>query len=207
MAEGYKIPDFKLDAEFNNLRDALRTRERHQEMFQLMRSVQEYQEIPTTFDGEIPEFAYGETSSRLLIGKKYLVPDTAGRELVGVLQDAVVNELEKIVYGVYSLEDGRSIIATSPLSELELEAYQKYPDTFFGVLRKQSKKAQTPLELFDFFFDVYKKTSRKKLLEFMSSWPDYEALKKLDTKELATRYCEGVVYSVISSNRGMEPMS
>jgi hypothetical protein len=207
MAEGYKIPDFKLDAGFSSLRDALRAREKHREIFQLMRSVQEYQEIPTTFDGEIPEFAYGETSDRLLIGKKYLVPDAAGQELVGVLQDAVVNESEKIVYGIYSLEDGRSIIATSPLSGLELEAYQKYPDTFFGVLRKQSKRAQTPLELFDFFFDVYRKTSREKLLEFMSSWPDYEALRELDSKELAIRYCEGLVYSVISSKKGMEPTS
>lgn len=205
MAEGYKIPDFKLDVGFSSLRDALRAREKHQEMFQLMKSVQEHQEIPTTFDGEIPEFAYGETSNRLMIGKKYLVPDASGQELVGVLQDAVVNESERVVYGVYNLENGRSIIATSPLSELELEAYRRYPDTFFGVLRQKSQKAQTPLQLFDFFFDVYRNTSRENLLEFMSRWQDYGTLEKLDTNELAIRYCEGLVYSVISSNKPMQP--
>jgi hypothetical protein len=205
MAEGYKIPEFKLDVGFSSLRDALRARKKHQEMFQLMKSVKEYQEIPTTFDGEIPEFAYGETSNRLMIGKKYMVPNGPGQELVGVLQDAVVNESEKVAYCVYNLESGRSVIATSPLSELELAAYRRYPNTFFGVPRQKSQKAETPLQLFDSFFDTYRNTPREKLLEFMSKWPDHAALEMLDTNELAIKYCEGLVYSVVSSNKPMRP--
>lgn len=193
LAEGFKIPEFNSGLLNPNIREALKTREKHNEMYQLAKSFQEYSGIPSTFDGEIPELAYGKTEARLVIGGKYLVPDGSGKDVAGELVEAIV-AWDKAL-GVYKLEDGRSIMVTCPLTDDELAAYKKHPDTFFGVYKEQGRKAETPLELFDFFYDVYKKTDKEKLLEFMKDNTDFEDLKNYPQNELAMIYCERLVYS------------
>ena len=84
LVEGFKMPDFKPD-KINSLRGAINTREQHREIFELMRSIRDIQEIPSTFDGQIPTFAFDQTINRLVIGNKYLVPDETGRESRGIL--------------------------------------------------------------------------------------------------------------------------
>jgi len=63
---------------------------------------------PSTFDGEIPEFAFSEDKSQWEIdnGDKYGLPDGKGGEIVGELQHAVVMEKEKSAFGIYKLADG-----------------------------------------------------------------------------------------------------
>ena len=53
-------------------------------------------------------------------------------------------EYEKLAYGSYLLENGKRAIFTCPVSDEEIEAYKKYPDTFFGVPRNQGRKANDP---------------------------------------------------------------
>lgn len=202
VSEGFKIPDFRLDASFASIRHALAARERHREMYQLMSSIRHHYDIPSTFDGEIPEFAFGDASPRLRIGHKYLVPDSNGTEVVGVLTDATVLESESTAYGTYKLADGRSVIVSAPLAADELAACRRHPDTFFGVTKQQTKRIDDPLQLFDFFYATYRRSSREKLLEFMAGWPDIEELKLKETSELAIRYCEGLVYTTIANSPG-----
>jgi hypothetical protein len=71
LAEGFKLPEFKIGATFSSIRNALTARERHFEMFKLMESLREHYEIPATFEGEIPEFAFGDSGTRLRIGQRY----------------------------------------------------------------------------------------------------------------------------------------
>jgi hypothetical protein len=198
LAEGFKISDFKVDAEYSNIRDALRSREKHADMEQLIKSMKDHYEIPSTFDGEIPEFAFNSGTQRFVIGQKYPVPTPDGKEVTGELTAAWVSETDKLVYGAYKLMDGSSIIATCSLTDEEFSAYKRYPDTFFGVYRKQGKKVESPLELFDFFFESYRNTSKDRLLEFMKEHPDYENLKKESQRELAIIFCERVVYSAMN---------
>lgn len=202
VSEGFKIPDFRLDASFASIRHALAARERHNEMYQLMSSIRSHYDIPSTFDGEIPEFAFGDATPRLRIAHKYLIPNADGTEVVGVLTDATVLESESTAYGTYKLADGRSIIVTAPLTPGELAAYRRHPDTFFGITKQQAKRIDDPLELFDFFYATYRQSSREKLLDFMASWPDIEELKAKETSELALRYCEGLVYATIADSVG-----
>lgn len=202
LAEGFKIPDFKVDTEYSNIRDALRSRERHADMEQLIKSMKDHYEIPSTFDGEIPEFAFNINISRLRIGQRYVIPSKEGTKVVGELTTACVSEPNKMVYGAYRLMDGRSIIATSPLTDEEFTAYKRHPDTFFGVYIKQGKEAKSPLELFDFFYDGYRNTPKERLLELMKEHTDYESLKKESQKELSIIYCERLVYSVMSEQKG-----
>jgi len=196
FADGFKIPEFNFGLSTPNIREALRIRKDHHEMFQLMKSIREHSEIPSTFNGEAPEMAFGKTEARLKIGERYLIPDKDGKDVVGELVEATV-AWDKAV-GIYRLEDGRSIIATCPLTEDELAAYRRYPDTIFGIYKEQGKKAETPLDLFDFLFDVYKHTSKEKLLDFMKNHNDIDRLKELEQEELAVIFCERSVYAAMS---------
>jgi hypothetical protein len=126
---------------------------------------------------------------RLLIGSTYLVPDADGKEVLGILTDAVVMDRERKAYGTYRLQDGRHIICISPLTDTEIAAYKRSPDTFFGVIKEVSREITEPLDCYDFFWEVYSQSSREKLLEFTSGWPDHGALSLLDQKEFAQRYC------------------
>jgi len=113
----------------------------------------------------------------------------------------ITRENQKNVYGIYKLvEDGKRIIVTCPITEKELQVYRQYPDTFFGVHKKQSQIAKDPLDLFDFFYNSYKNTPKEKLLEFLKVHPLLEELKNETQQELAITYCESLVYSAMRSH-------
>src|ERR1044072_1612693 len=77
LAEGFRLLDFGSRAKFATLREALDARRKHWEMFALMKSWEENYAIPMTFDGDIPELAFGEGHPpRLVIGHRYNIPDT-----------------------------------------------------------------------------------------------------------------------------------
>ena len=156
IAEGFQIPEFKSDGAFPSIRHALNAREAHADMHRLVASIREHTHIPSTFDGEISEFAFGDAQKRLVIGQIYLVNDQDGIERRGKLSAATVDETEKLAYCVFALETGQSIVATCPLTDAELQAYKQYPDTFFGSITQPTKKTDSPLELYDFFHDAYR---------------------------------------------------
>ena len=197
IAEGFQIPDFKGDAAFSNLRQALDARDKHSDMFRLAASLLEHSTIPSTFDGTIPEFAFRGAEDRLVIGRTYLVPDNAGVERRGRLTSAIVDEVNRLAWGVYSLETGQQVIATSPMTDAEVQVYRQYPDTFFGTLMPAARRSKTPIDLYDFFFSTYQHTPKERLLEFLAGAPDMERLNKLSQEELAKHYCEWLTYGAL----------
>ena len=197
LAEGFQIPDFKMGTQFLSIRDAYEARKAHAEMYHLISSLQKHSDIPSTFDGEAPELAYDEHPPRLVIGESYLIPDDQGDEIQGKLTSATVDVDKGIVYGGYLLSNGKSIIATSPLSEAELHAYKRHPETFFGVPLPLQKKANTPMDLFDFFHDSTRKMPQEKILEQMKGALDIIQLRELSYEELAFTYAERCTYSLL----------
>jgi SEC-C motif len=196
---GYKIPDFGHGKKHDSIRAAIRAREKHAEIEALQKSMQTHFFPPSTFDGQLPSAAFGNrNAARLLIGQKYLLPSSDGREIPGVLEDAVVLTQEKQAYGIYRLENGTRAWYTCPLTPEELEDYERHPDTFFGVYKKVSRKTENPIDLFDFFYDSYKDTPKERLLEFMKDAPDLEELRKLSQKDLAEVACERWVYTIVN---------
>jgi hypothetical protein len=170
--------------------DLVRARERHKELHWLRKAIQKHNAIPNTFDDRLPEENVdADDVPRLLIGSTYLVKDQDGQEVPGLLTDASVLESERAAYGMYRLQDGRHVICKNELTEHELAAYKRSPDTFLGVIKEVSKEIQEPLDCYDFYWRVYSKSTREKLLEFTSSWPDYSSLQKLGQSELAQIYC------------------
>jgi hypothetical protein len=200
---GFKIPDYGEGVVFTSLRDAVRARERHIEIFELKKSMAEHGVLPSTFDGQMPSVAFGSSQTpRLVIGQRYLVPDASGRDVTAVLTDAIVNEEKREAVGVYRLDTGQSIIATCPLTSEEVEDYRHFPDTFFGVYRKKGQKIEDPIDLFDFFYNAYKDTPRERLLEFVRDAPNFAELEQLSQKDLAEVVCERWSYAAMQSTSG-----
>jgi hypothetical protein len=195
MAEGFQIPDFKNDSQFRDLRHALDAREAHADMHRLVASIREHTSVPSTFDGEIPEFAFGKAGRRLLIGQPYLVKDMGGVERFAKLTAATVVEAEQAACCAFAFDTGESVVVNVPLTDSELHAYKQYPDTFFGVLTSAPRALKSPLELYDFFFAVYGQTPKERLLEFMADAPDLDHLKTLSQQELTSIYCERCVHA------------
>ncbi|WP_244851823.1 hypothetical protein [Caballeronia sp. SL2Y3] len=198
MADGFQIPDFKGDTPFPSLRAAIDARERHIEIHELLRSIRDQSEIPSTFDGEIPVFAFGEGAPRLIIGQRYLVTGGDGNEHDGLLTTATVVEAERKAYCGLSFEDGTSAICTWDLSDAEMTAWRRHPDTFFGTVEQRTTKVETPLELYDFFLSSYSKTSKDRLLELMVASPDIDDLRGLEQSKLASVYAERCANSVLA---------
>ena len=84
----------------------------------------------------------------------------------------------------------KSILVTCPISQAELEAYRRYPASFFGQLREPPARPETLVDWCDFYYEVYKDTPRTTLLEWMAAAPDYDRLKTLPQRDLAITYCE-----------------
>ena len=191
-AEGFKIPDFKFDLRFPRLHDALAARARHREVFDLVEAIHTYKEIPTTFDGEIPEFAFGTQRPRLLVGHKYQIPTEHGVFLAGTLETGTVSLHERKAMCSLKLEDGQRILASFDLTTEEMSAYRRHPETFFGVHISQATKADNPIELYDWFLSVYGKTPKDKLLELLKGHPEYHTFASKEQPELAAVYSEAM---------------
>lgn len=196
--DGFQIPDFKANVPAPSLRAAIEAREQHIEMHELIHSIKDHSDIPITFDGEIPEFSFNEGVPRLLIGQYYLVQDEDGTERPGKLTTATVMETEKKALCGLTFDNGKGIICSWPLSDLEMSAWRRYPDTFFGEVGQRTTKANTPLELYDFFFEGYRNTPKERLLEFMAGATDFAELANLDQAKLASIYAERCVYSAFT---------
>ena len=187
-----------MDTGFAGPRAAHHARLAHADIHALMASMQQHAEIPTTFDGEAPELVFGNQTRRLAVGQKYMIPDADGTEREGTLTHATV--MGSSAMGVYTLDNGQSVIATVPLSEAELAAYRRHPDTFFGIEIKVGKSVKSPLDMFDVFMEGYRETPRERLLELMSNSVDIEYLKSLERTELLEIYAERCTYGAMQAS-------
>ena len=198
--DGFQIPDFKLNVSLT-LRDAIDARAHHIELHELIQSIKDHTvEIPSTFDSEIPEFAFNanmnESMPRLIIGQNYLIPDENGTERSVILTNALVFDAMQQVICFFKLDNGQTVINSRQLSDLELAAWRRHPDTFFGEVGQRTSGIATPLELYDILFNNYRDIPKERLLEFLADAPDFSELAKLDQPRLASIYAERAVNGI-----------
>jgi hypothetical protein len=199
VAEGFKIADFKIGVGFATLRDAIKARGNHIEMYGFVKSLAEHDWIPSTFDGEIPEFAISPPAERLRVGERYAVLDAVGNEILAELVDAVVMEDRSVACCVMKAPGHGNFLTEYSLSKDELTAYKMHPDTFFGVYKPQTGKIKDPVALYEWFLNGYRETPKERLLEFLKGAPNYEILKSCSRDELAEICCEGWTDDLIRS--------
>ena len=206
LAEGFQIPDFKSGV-LADLRCVIDARKSHIEMHELIKSFKDHSDIPTTFDGQMPEYAFGAEAHRVLIGERYMVPDSTGEERPALVTAATVAEAERAAYYGVTFDDGRSVICTMPLSNAELAAWRRHPDTFFGVVGQRSTHANSALEVYDFFHESFRRESRERLLEVMANAPDFEQLRNLDQPQLASIHAERMTSAALAAGASAAEVS
>jgi len=197
LFRGYKIHDFMGD-QFPSLREAARARERHWPMFQLFKSMNEHREIPATFEGELPSEVFASNPlPRLIVGEFYAVPGPKGAEVKAKLLQATVMD-GKAYCVLQDPSNNESWIGTFEMTAEELVDHAKHPDTFFGARDQNSRKAESAMDLFDFFCESYKKTPRERLIELMPNYEDQEGLRIMSQKDLAELLAERYTMSMIA---------
>ncbi len=198
IADGYRIPNFGPRSQINRFKDYLENLEQHKEILALFASLKAHSHIPVTFDGEIPEFAFGkdEEYPRLRIGHTYLVPNGKGEQILGVLEKAIVVESWKKAQGIYRLENGQRVLVAHELTERELSAWKRHPKTFFGQYEEEHDPPTNWLEMAEFLYRSYSHTSKERLLEFMAAHEDIQSMAALSQEELAVIYCESMAWSI-----------
>lgn len=159
---GFKIDDFASRTDRQAMLPLVKARERHKELHWLRKAIQTHGSFPSSFDDRLPEeesVAQGQ-AQRLLIGLTYLIPNEKGELVRGILMNASVTESDKLVYGTYKLQSGAQIVCVSDLTDAELAAYRRSPETFFGVIQEVPKGIHEPLDCYDFFWQTYSAASR-----------------------------------------------
>jgi len=197
LAEGFQIPDFKSGVTAD-LRRVIDAREAHIEMHELIRSVKDHAGIPSTFDGEIPEYAFHTNAHRVLVGNCYTLPDENGVQRRAEVTTAIVLEAQQLAHYGVTFDDGRSSIFTKPLSAEEMDAWRRHPDTFFGVVGQRKTQVAGALELYDFFHESFKRESTERLLEVMANASDIEHLTRLDQPLLASIHAERMTHAALA---------
>lgn len=206
IAHSFKIDKFPTGRGAKSMLEAVEARERHLELHWLLKAMETHAVIPSTFDDRTPEEVFSEEQTApLRVGDTYLVPDGTGQEVPGVLYEGAVVESERKAFCAYQLADGRSVMCTVPLSDVESARYRQSPDTFFGVIKHVSKGVKYPMDMYDFLYGSYSKTPRDKLLEFMAQWPEIEAWRDLSQEELAKRYCARMAEGMWAQFAPMRP--
>ena len=156
--------------------------------------------IPTTFDGELPSVAFAKDDPQnMVIGQTYLVEGPEGKEVAAKVTSAIVDEqARELVVAFHDERADKAWIAKRPITDAELDDYRRFPDTCFGAYRPQGRRAESPIELFDFMHETYKNSPKEKLLEFLKGTADFDQLALLSQNELSEIYCERLVYSVMA---------
>lgn len=195
MAEGFQIPDFKMDTGFPGVRAAYHACKAHEDMHQLLKSMKIHSQLPVTFDGSAPSLVFGDSEALppLRIGGLYLALDANGVERPATMISGVVDPDRRCAMIFFRFDDGSGVMNQVPLSKAELEVYAAHPDTFFGVEQAVGREVKDQLDLFDFFMEGTASTSREKLLEFLAPHPDIATLKSRPQEELREIYAEGLV--------------
>jgi hypothetical protein len=181
-ALGFRLPNFQ--PRQGSFRDIIISREEHPEMTSLIDSMKAHRDPPATFDGQNPELVFRPTAEqRWLIGERYLVPSPKG-DIVAELQSAIATPEKMIMHGIFATNDSNFIVSC-PMTDSEVAAYELHPEVFFGAVQNVTKRAESVLELAEFFYESYRHTPRETLLSFIKDSPIHEAAANWSQRDLA----------------------
>jgi hypothetical protein len=198
---GFKLPDFM--GEYESLRAAARARDRHVPIHRLKDSIEEHRDIPQTFGGELLSEIFSKAPMpRLKVGQLYEVPGPDGKQVAAELMQAVV--MDKKAHAVLrDPKTGASWIGTFDMTPEELDDFERDPDTYFGVYQKQNRRAETAMDMYDFFAEAYADTPKEKLIALLPNYPNQDELLRLSQKELVEIVAERYTYGAIAN--GFKP--
>jgi hypothetical protein len=93
-------------------------------------------------------------------------------------------------------EDGVCHLLSEPISDEALADHKAHPEAFFGAVQHVGGRADNVHELFEFFLNGYKGSTKEQLLELMKDAPDIEALRQMEQMDLAIELAERCLCAV-----------
>ena len=122
--------------------------------------------------------------------RKYFFDNIGENGQLGEVTTATVNETDKQVLFSVTAEDGLSYILSEPISDGALADYKAHPEAFFGAVQPVGGRVDNVYELFEFFVNCYKGSTKEQLLELMKDAADIEVLRQMEQIDLAIEYAE-----------------
>lgn len=99
------------------------------------------------------------------------------------------------------MDDGRRVIYKAPLSDAEVSAYKRHPETFFGKLeRVVGNGIASTLDMYAFIYESHRETPRERILAQLANAPNLEALKLWSDEDLRYELAERTVIGMIHKN-------
>jgi hypothetical protein len=196
FAHGFRIDDFAKPGTCT-LSQKYRNKKKHMDVYRILESFQKYPNIPQTFDGTIPCYAFNKKLERIVIGEKYFFEDVGGG-INGTVTSVTVIKTEKMIYLSICTDENKNMIIKREISGDELRDYEEYGDSFFGSSQQTStNKIDDPYELFEKLHEVYKTTAKEKLLEFLQTHPLINDFQRMSQEDLVIQYCELIVADAV----------
>jgi hypothetical protein len=193
---GFKVKDFGYGVAYPSHVAAFKAKRERADLYSMMEALGNYS-IPTTFDGEIPEFAFKQAERRFVIGETYeFAPEYPG--LIGTLYQGLV--AGRTAHLMLKSPDGKHFRMTAELSDAEMAAYKQHPETFFGTIQEVGKNHTDPMEFFEALYNIHKDWPRESFLKNLKGAPDFDQLSQLDDEELRLTFVERMVLWVRESN-------
>lgn len=192
---GLGMPDFNRPGAFR-LSERYRQEQKHRDAIAIGDAFSSYLKFPTTFDGTLPSEAFADKSSRIVIGNTYFFEDIGENGTIGTVTSATVSKTEKIAYIAISTPQKTSLILTQPMSDDQLEDYQRHGDAYFGQPRPPQKEIKTPYEMFQWLMEANKGASRDIILKWFGQRPDLDRFRAMNDDELRMEYCEALTIAI-----------
>lgn len=200
FAHGFRINDFAKPGRVT-LSQKYKNKQKHIDAFRILESFKKYPNIPQTFDGSIPCYSFKKELQRIVVGEKYFFEDVDDG-VVGTVNSVTVSKTEKLLYLSICADDKRNMLLKREISDDELSDYEEYGDSFFGTSQQTStKNIEDPYEFFEWLYEVYKNTSKEKLLEFLQTHPSINDFQKMSQEDLAMLYCELITADAMRKNK------
>lgn len=198
---GYNIPDLGKPGVIT-LIQAWKNKQKYIDIHNIGHEINEFTNIPTTFDGSLPSVSvFGETAP-VQIGETYFFNDIDGGTL-GKVVSAIVSETEKEAVIIIET-DQSSMIIKQKMSDIQFQDYQKNRKTYFGQINKngdtEGNNNKTEFEMFEWLVKTHTEFGRASVLKQIEGWPDADRFRDLTDEDLVLAYCDRLMFWIL--NRG-----
>lgn len=206
MLDGYKLETFRPGVEVP-LETALEWHDEHRDITWVLRSMEEVERIPSTFDGRPPEFVAAEKSGEhiLHIGEMIQIDMPDGTAVNGKVCDIVSHKDRAHI--VLETADGQQGITEIPLTPTEAAAARAYGDAVFGKPQKRQRNLEDITELYDWFLEVYSKYDREALLRQIPEHPERREIENFQLDKMRVRVAREVTKAAYHQTKKAENTS
>ena len=194
---GFRIPDFNKAAPITVI-EKYRQDKKHQDAYDIARSLHSLHEFPATFDGTLPsETLHGEPQ-RILIGEKYEFVDPEG-PIVGVVRSATVVENTREVWVSVETERGHQM-HREKMTDAAFDEWRNNKAAYFGEIQDVPSHAKTPYEMYRRFMEMFADYDRKALALQIGKAADDPGLAHMSDVELREQISNGLLTKLLDKN-------